>query len=144
MIADRQADLRLAGLAIWVDGFEFPDASDSYDSDWLNVRVRMDASGVTVKSSGSILMASDFARFRSQLASMQTKLVGQAELSGLEPDLKVVLKLRELGHMDAEIEIKPDYSQLHQFSLELDQSYLPGLIAACDQILEGHLVARRR
>jgi hypothetical protein len=41
------------------------------------------------------------------------------------------------GGVEGDVEITPDHlTQRHRFTLELDQSYLPGLIASCDAILD--------
>lgn len=101
----------------------------------------MEARSATVNCGGSILMTSDFLRFRDQLIAVNTDLVGEAELAGYEPDLRVSLKMQRLGHLKAEVEITPDHlSQFHQFLLDLDQSYLPALIASCDAILARYPV----
>lgn len=141
MAAEIEPDLKLVGLSIWVDGRQFPDNSDYYDGNWLNVRVRMEAPSATVKCAGAILMTSDFMRFQDQLISVNTALVGEAELAGCEPNLKVTLKMQRLGHLEVEVEITPDnLNQFHRFSLDLDQSYLPALITSCDAILERYPV----
>jgi hypothetical protein len=138
-----EPDLRLAGLSIWVDGRQFPDASDYYDANWLNVRVRMEATGATVKCDGAIFMTSDLERFRAELASLNETLAGEAALASYEPDLKVTLKAQHLGHIAGEVEITPDHmNQFHRFALVLDQSYLPALVAACDRVLERFPVVR--
>jgi hypothetical protein len=137
MVPESEPDLKLLGLSIRVDGRQFPGNSDFYDGTWLNLRVRMEASGATVKCAGPILMTSDFQRFRDQLISMDARSAGEATLAGYEPELKVTLKMERLGHLEGEVEITPDHlSQLHRFTLDLDQSYLRALIASCDAILE--------
>ena len=129
-------DLRLDGLSIWVDGREFPGASDDFDSNWLRLRVLMEAPGATVACQGAVLMTTDFRRFRDELAAMNATLAGEATLEGYEPALKARLTMKGLGQVDGEVEITPDQlSQYHRFRLDLDQSYLPALIAGCDAIL---------
>ena len=129
--------LRLGGLSIWVDGKQFPAVADYHDGNWLNVRARMEAPGATVRCAGSILMATDVDQFRRELESLSATLSGEATLSSFEPELKVTVKGQQLGRMEAEVEITPDHlSQFHRFTLELDQSYLPALIAGCEAILE--------
>ncbi len=128
--------LRLGGLSIWVDGKQFP-AADCYDGNWLNVRARMEAPSATVKCAGSILMTTDVDQFRKELESLGATLTGEATLSSFEPELKVTLKGQRLGHIEAEVEITPDHvTQYHRFTLDLDQSYLPALVAGCEAILE--------
>ena len=137
----RPPDLRLSGLSIWIDGREFAHSADYWDGNWLRVRVRMQASGASVGCEGSILRTSDVERFRDELASASANLSGEATLSSLEPDLKVSLKMLHLGHIAGEVEITPDYlNQFHRFDIELDQTYLPELIASCEAILEKYPV----
>lgn len=136
MLKDSEPDLKLLGLSVWVDGRQFPGKSDYYDGNWLNVRARMEAPGAAVKCAGSILMASDFQRFRDELGAMDSQLAGEATLSSYEPNLKLTLTIDARGHMQGEVEITPDHmSQFHRFSIDLDQSYLSDLIASCDAIL---------
>jgi hypothetical protein len=136
-----EPDLRLGGLSIWVDGRQFPNVSDYWDRNWLIVRVRMDAPGASVKCEGAILMTTDIDQFRVELNSLSDALAGEATLASLEPELKVTLKAQSLGHVEVEVEISPDHlEQFHRFTLNLDQSYLPPLIAACERILERYPV----
>lgn len=134
---ETEPDLRLGGLSIWVAGRQFPDASDYWDGNWLVIRARMDAPGATVQCQGPILMASDIARFRDELAVASKTLAGEATLGSLEPELTVKVKVRRLGQVSVEVEISPDHlSQSHRFTMDLDQSYLPAVTTSCDAILE--------
>lgn len=134
---ETEPDLRLGGLSIWVDGRQFPDASDYWDGNWLVVRARMEAPGATVQCEGPMLMASDLERFRNELVSVSTTLAGEATLASLEPELTVKLKVQRLGQVAGEVTITPEHlNQSHWFTLDLDQSYLPAVIASCDALLE--------
>ena len=100
------------------------------------IRVRMEAYGARVECAGAILMTADIKRFRSQLAAMADTLTGEATLAGLEPELRVVLKMQRMGHIDFVVEITPDHlNQQHRFQVGTDQSYLPALISSCNSIL---------
>lgn len=137
-----EPDLRLVGLSIWVDGRERPYASDPDDSNWLYVRVRMEAPGAIVECQGAILMNSNFAQFAEELTSISEELEGEATLESIEPGLTLSLKMKALGQLDATVEITPDYlTQAHHFTLTLDQSYLPGLISSCEAILKRHPIS---
>jgi hypothetical protein len=136
-----EPDLRLGGVSIWVDGRQFPNVSDYSDGNWLIVRVRMDAPGASVKCDGAILMTTDIDQFRVELNALSETLTGEATLGSLEPQLKATLKAQSLGHIVVEVEISPDHlEQFHRFTFNLDQSYLPPLIAACERILERYPV----
>jgi hypothetical protein len=131
-----EPDMRLGGLSIWVDGRQFPNATDYYDGNWLMVRARMEAPSATVKCEGAILSSADIDRFRAELGSLCATLAGKATLDSYEPELKATLKAQSLGHVEGVIEITPDHlNQLHRFTLDLDQSYLPAIIDACASIL---------
>jgi hypothetical protein len=129
-------DLRLAGFSLWIDGREFPDATDFWDGNWLAVRARMEANGARIECEGSILRTTDIEEFRNQLAAMAETLKGEAALMPLEPELKLVFRMQTRGQVEVTIEITPDHlTQRHAFILDSDQSYLPALVASCDAIL---------
>ena len=141
MRAETAPDLKISGLAIWIDGRQFPESDDYWDANWLILRVRMEATGATVKCVGAILMTTNFEGFRDQLRTLYNDLEGTAKLAGLEPDLKLTLSGKGLGRIDAEVEITPDHlSQFHRFDFELDQSYLPDILSALDRLLEKYPV----
>ncbi len=129
-------DLHFCGFSLWVDGRQFPEASDYWDSNWLMVRARMEANGARIECHGPILMTTDIQSFRAELATMIGTLAGEATLSGLEPEINVVLRMRTLGHVEGTIAITADHlSQHHSFTVEADQSHLPALSRSCDAIL---------
>lgn len=129
-------DLHFCGFSLWIDRRQFPDASDFWDGNWLMVRARMEASGARIECQGAILMTTDIKQFRDQLTAMAVSLSGEAVLKGLAPEINVVLRTQKLGHVEAAIEISADHiDQFHRFTVEADQSYLPGLIGSCDAIL---------
>jgi hypothetical protein len=133
---DSDPDLKLSGLSIWVLDREFPNASDDWDSKWLRIRAVMEAPGARVSCEGSILMIDDFQRFRDEVEILRGRLEGGATLHSLEPNLKVSLQARSLGHVQVEVEITPDHmDQSHWFAFELDQSYLPSLIDGSDAVI---------
>lgn len=132
-----EPDLQIGGLSLWVERRQYPDSSDYWDGNWLVVRVLMEAPGASVRCQGPILMTADFARFRDELAAAYERIAGEATLEGLEPDLRVVLKVDRLGRMAADVELNPDQGkQIHRFSLELDQSYIPPVLQSCERLLQ--------
>ncbi len=132
-----EPDIKLDGFSLWVTGRQFPDSSDYWDGNWLNIRANMTVPNAKVSCDGPILMTSNFARFRDELTELKSKLSGNATLSGLEPELEIRMQMNNLGHIDCEIEITPDQlNQNHQFRIQLDQSYLSGLMEGCEAILD--------
>jgi hypothetical protein len=137
-------DLTLEGLSIWVLDRQLPDATDYWDANWLTVRATMHVGHSSVTTEGSIFMTADFERFGEELASLHTKLVGEASLSSYEPNLKVTLRAGRTGHIDGEVEITPDQlSEFHRFDVAFDQTYLPALITSCETIVQRFPVIGR-
>lgn len=128
-------DLKLGGLSIWVRHRANPEASDYWDGNWLIVRATMQVGQSSVTTEGAILMTSDFEQFRNQMAVMHETLTGESSLSGLEPNLKVTIRVNQLGQIVGEVDITPDHlTEHHRFDVGLDQSYLPTLMTSCDAI----------
>lgn len=133
------ADLRLAGLQIRIHGRQFPDAYDHWDGNWLDVTAQCDDSGASVVARGPILHLCELERWRREAEKLFEALAGEAQLDCREPNLSVLLKAASLGQITIEVSITPDHlAQKHWFQFEIDQSYLPSLIAQCRTILEAY------
>ena len=131
-----EPDLTFCGLSVWVKGREFPDSSDYWDGNWLVIRAEMKASGALVECAGPLLTTGDLERFRDEVAEMVTALAGEAALEGLEPGIKLIVRMLSRGHVEGVVDITPDHlNQQHRFNVEADQSYLPALVSSCDAIL---------
>jgi hypothetical protein len=129
--------LELEALRLWIHGYQFPEASDAWDGNWLRVTARCEGPGASVEVTGPILDTVSFLRFQRELVALYDRLVGSATLESHEPELRVeVGSVGTAGQMAVHIEITPDHmSQAHRFDLGIDQSYLPALIRACQQVL---------
>ncbi|MDR6135773.1 hypothetical protein QE361_002772 [Sphingomonas sp. SORGH_AS802] len=81
-------------------------------------------------------MTGDVERFRDEIVAMVTTLAGGAALEGLEPGIKLTVRMRGRGHVEGVVDINPDHlNQQHRFNVEANQSYLRALILSCDAIL---------
>ena len=57
----------------------------------------------------------------------------------IEPELSIELKAENRGQIKMSVNITPDHMyQEHNFVFEMDQSYLPKLIAECNAVLEKY------
>ncbi|MBX3279888.1 MAG: hypothetical protein KF868_17945 [Acidobacteria bacterium] len=144
-----EPDLKVAGFQLWVHGRQFPEAEDYDDSNWIRVTAHCGASGASVWAQGAILMVTDIAGFGDECRAMLSGEIKLAALDPLEPELKVLLETADrLGHVRAQVEITPDHlAQAHRFEFEVDQSYLPGIIRQCSEIVQkypirGHQVRK--
>jgi hypothetical protein len=134
-------DLKLAGFQVWVHGYEFPDAEDAWDGNWLRATAHCGASGASVEVRGAFLDTVAVARFRAGMAAMYGTLDGAAALGTDEPTLDVRLTATVHGHIHMHVEITPDHlHQAHSFDFEIDQSYLPRAITQCDALLQRYPV----
>lgn len=135
-----EPDLNVAGFQLWVHGRQFPESEDYYDGNWLRVTAHCGASGASVWAQGAILMVTDIAGFGDKCAAMLSGDTKSAALDPLEPELKVSLEAADgLGHVRAQVEITPDHLlQAHRFEFGVDQSYLPGIIRQCSEIVQEY------
>jgi len=142
-----EPDLKLAGLSVWILGRQFPDNDDYWDGNWLNVRVRVEATGAIVEAQGPIIHVRELVSFTNELQSLDSTLTGNASLKCLEPNLDVTIR-GDSGHATAKIKITADHmTQSHEFVFSFDQTYFKPLIAACRKILsdypiKGHAISR--
>lgn len=133
-------DLTVAGFQLWVHGRQFPEAEDYYDGNWLRVTAHCGASGASVWAQGAIVMVTDIYGFGDGCAAMHRGEMKAAALAPFEPELKVSLEVSDsVGHIRAQVEITPDHLlQSHRFEFEVDQSYLPGIIRQCSEIVQEY------
>ena len=132
--------IKFAGFQLWVHSRQFPEATDYWDGNWLNVTVHCGASGSSVWATGAILDIVAIARWGTQLESLYRTLTGEAVLASDEPNLEVrVTSTDTSGHVLLRVEITPDHmTQEHMFGFATDQSYLPGVIGGCRTIVENY------
>ncbi|MGI8747642.1 MAG: WapI family immunity protein, partial [Deinococcus sp.] len=117
--------------------YEFPEATDYHDANWLLVTAEVNVPGQSwVRASGPFLMTSDFAGFQNSLQMLDLLIEGEASLSPIEPVLSCVLRGNHLGQVEGEIELSPDSLNRHHFKFQLDQSCLNMMIVGIGPILE--------
>lgn len=130
-------NIQIFGLQIWIHGYQFPNSSNDWDSDWLNATVHCGKNRASVWVSGSIIRSSEIYSWCKESEHLYECLEGKAALSCLEPELEVIVKSLTPGKFEMVVNITPDHlSQEHKFTFELDQSYLPNLISSCKSVLQ--------
>ncbi len=131
-------DIRISGLQIWIHGYQFDEADNDWDANWLRASAHCGASGASVWVSGSILTVNDIIRLASESEKLYQNEIKGLEIDPVEPELRIALKATDsCGHLELTVEITPDHLyQEHSFQFQIDQSYLPPLIGQCRKILE--------
>ena len=132
--------IELGALQIWVHGYQFPEATDAWDGNWLRVTARCSVPGATVEVTGAILDTVSFQRFQGELARVYQTLDGVATLESHEPNLTVVVQAhRSTGHLEARVDITPDHMyQEHSFLIGADQTHLPTVMRGCAEVLRRY------
>jgi hypothetical protein len=130
--------IELGDFQIWVHRRQFPDAHDRWDGNWLHVTAQCAQAGAIVAAGGPILDAADVERFRDELAAVQASRAGRAELSGAEPNIRVLVAASDgRGDLRVRVELTPDpLAQGHWFESVIDRSYLPETLRQLDAVLE--------
>jgi hypothetical protein len=135
----RPADIKLAGLEIWVHGRQFPDTEDYWDGNWINITAHCGASGASVWVNGSIVHLREIAHLLTGVEALYSSLEGVAELPCMEPELSFLLEGTGSGHINMTVKISPDnLAHEHKFIFEIDQSHLPELIKECKGVLRRY------
>ena len=134
-------DISFAGLQVWLHGRQFPEAEDYWDGNWLNVTAHCGGEGADVWVGGAILHAPALARWLDGLEEMSRTLRGAASLTNIEPELEVEFKMKPLGRVTMHVEITPNsLPQQHEFTFELDQTYLKPLLEDCRRAVRKYSV----
>ncbi len=114
----------------------YPTSTDSDDGNWLSSRITVSA-GVWAGSFDAHLRAEEFAAFRQQCERLYEALRGTAVFHPLEPWLLLTLTGDAKGHIELAGEAIDHVGWGNQLSfkyLELDQSFLPPLIAQLREV----------
>ncbi|MBS7697408.1 MULTISPECIES: hypothetical protein [unclassified Chelatococcus] len=133
---DEEPDVRIGGLSLWVLSYERPALGYYFDDNWLNVLMRVETPHALVEKAGAFLRTDELAAFYDELEVVDRELAGSAALQTAEETLDVKIALSNLG--DIKVSVECDFEnpvQRHHFVFEIDQSYLPGILAGLRGIL---------
>ena len=134
-------DLRLAHLSLWVHGRERDEAADYWDGNWLRVTARCSSPEAEVWAAGTFLRTDEIQGLSNACARLSVSLGGEAALECMEPNLSVQLRGDGRGGIAVRVTLTPDHlRQQHEFLDDIDQTYLPAIIADCTRLLERYPV----
>jgi len=120
-------------------GRAIPDATDYWDGNWLKVEVEVRTGAFRGKYVAD-LRVEEFETFRTQLDALYRSLKGEAALNSMEGWVSVRLAADRLGHLNAECEVRdlPGTGSRLLFTLDLDQSFIPAIVAALDDVMRTY------
>jgi hypothetical protein len=116
-----------------------PGAMDYWDGNWLKVEVDVRTGAFRGKYVAD-LRVEEFESFRAQLDALYKSLKGEAALNSMEGWVSVRLAADRLGHLNAECEMRdqPGMGSRLFFTLDLDQSFIPTMVAALDDVIRSY------
>lgn len=131
-------DIKIAGLQIWIHGYQFAEAENEHDANWLRASAHCGARGASVWVAGSILTTNDITSLASDSEKLYQNQIKELEIDPMEPELRIAIKATDsCGHLEFTVEITPDHLfQEHSFQFHIDQSYLPPLVEQCRKLME--------
>jgi len=128
--------LHLAGLKLWVHGYQYRDANDYWDGNWLNATAICSENGATVLVRGAFIRTNEISDWQHSVDKLLAAMEGEAKLACMEPEIGVTLKARSLSAVEMEVQITPDQlTQEHRFTFAIDQSYLHPFSSQCVRLL---------
>lgn len=133
-----EPDLHIAGLKIWVHGYQYRDVDDYWDGNWLNATAVCSENGATVLVRGAFVRTNEIQDWQHAVDKLLADLEGEAKLQCMEPEIAVTLTAKSLGAVEVEVQITPDQlTQEHRFTFAIDQSYLGPLSSQCSRLLNA-------
>jgi hypothetical protein len=125
-------------ISLAILGRSHPGATDYWDGNWVRASVEARVGGFTA-AFGADLRTDELDRFRSELRVLYETLAGEAVFETLEGCVAFRFVGDGQGHIRVEAELRdePGVGNRLRCELELDQTYLPPIMAALDTAL-GH------
>lgn len=130
--------ISIGALKIWINGRQFPDLSDYWDGNWIDVTALCEGMGSRIQVTGPFIHLTELQAWREDLKEFESTLKGSVELPAMEPTLNIKIEEEESsrGHLKCIVLITGDHlSEEHRYLFQIDQSYLPGLIAQLGAVL---------
>lgn len=122
-------------ITIEVLGRMHPGSTDYWDGNWLLSPTTVSIGGFKGRV-GAGLRCDELQRFRQELAVLNETLTGTAELSSLEDWVNLRLTADSLGHVAVAGAVmdEPGIGNRLEFTFSIDQTFLPPIIGALDEI----------
>jgi hypothetical protein len=131
-----EPDLDLAGLKLWIHGYQYQNADDFWDGNWLTATAICSENGATVRVQGHFIRTDEIAEWGRSVEKLSVDLRGEAILESMEHAIELTLKVLSLGAIEMKVQITPDLStQEHKFTFSIDQSYLGQFSSQCARLL---------
>jgi hypothetical protein len=123
------------GLTIAVQRRSHAGCTDYWDGNWLSTNISVFIGGFRGRVDAD-LRAEELVAFRDQLRAVYESLSGRAEFHTMEGWLGLQVLADKTGHLRVTGDLldEPGIGNRLSFSLDLDQTYLPNVLSALDEI----------
>lgn len=123
-------------LMIEILGRSYPNYTDYWDGNWLNARVTLSVGGFKGLL-GGYLRPEEFLRFREEIATLNNNLSGKASFSTMEEWFSIKLTGDGKGHLilKGQVRDRPGSENTLNFTIELDQTFLPEILKGLDKTI---------
>jgi len=115
----------------------YPDQDDYWDGNWIESEIRVQAGGFEGAYRAN-LRSEDFENFNRELTLLSQTLSGRATFSTMEEQLSFTMDGNGRGHIQVSgqaTDVVGTGNRL-EFSLEMDQTYLPPILKALSAVLK--------
>lgn len=133
-----EPDIALGPLRIWIAGRQFADESDYWDGNWLSVEARCASPDSSARVGGAIVHLSDLQSWLRDLRRLHESVEGKADLGCTEPEIAATVSLDKLGSGELVVAFRRYGFESHEWTVQIDQSYLPQWIASLDAVLSKY------
>jgi hypothetical protein len=125
-------------LLIEVLSRSYPNYTDDLDGNWLNARVVLSVGGFKGQV-GGYLRAEEFLSFRDEIAKLNSTLSGKATFLTMEEWISINITGDGKGHvmLKGQVRDQAGTGNTLNFTIELDQTFLPGILKGLDKTLKA-------
>ena len=125
-------------LMVEILGRSYPNYTDYWDGNWLNARVVLSVGGFKGQI-GNNLRAEEFLSFRDEIAKLNSTLSGKATFSTMEQWISINITGDGKGHviLKGQVRDQAGTGNTLNFTIELDQTFLPGILRSLDKALKA-------
>ncbi len=126
------------GITLGVMRRSHADCTDYWDGNWLATEISVVIGGFRGRADAD-LRSEEFVAFRDQLQTLYQSLTGQAEFHTMEGWLELRFIADRLGHVKIAGDLldQPGIGNRLSFALDLDQTYLPSILSALDEVIRA-------
>ncbi len=130
--------------------YEYPEATEFYDQNWLNVQIRAQDQASRAGVKGAYLLTFELRDLADGARQLLAERTSEYTLTTVEPILNLSLqKCDELGHYRAEIRLQTEFDRhrssqsIHEYRFVIDQTDLRIMEAQIQKLLQVYPVLGR-